>query len=328
MKIVKVAILGFGTIGQGIYSLLNKKCEEFKSNYNLEIVVSKIFVEDPSIEKIPGTKHLYSNRIEDILLVKGLNVVFEAFDKEEPAFTYLKRALMYKCNIITSNEIMYAKHGNELQRLAKENNVSIGYEATIAGGISVLKTITNLLRVNKINQIKGILNGTSNFILSKMRADGWPFEKAFRDAQLRGYTDGNPYNDISGRNALKKLKILSELAFEKQPQWEEVELAGIESITEEQVSKADKKGLRYRQIAGIERKSDGSVIAKVENYLINKEHPFYSVDGVNNAVIIETDNLGTLTYIGPSTGKYQIASIMIEECLEFITVDNDIRNIS
>lgn len=324
MKVIRVAILGFGTIGQGIYSLLNKMSKEYKSKYNIELVVGKIFVEDPTKELIPGTKHLYTNRIEDVLLLNSLQVVFDALNKEEPSFSFLKRAIKYKYHVITSNEVMFARHGSELQRLAKENNVSVGYEATIAGGISILKSINTLLRVNKINHIKGILNGTSNYILSKMHNDGWSFEKAFRDAQLRGYADGNPLNDISGQDALKKLKILSELAFEKQPDWNEAELIGIENISEEKVAEAKKNGFRYRQIAEITRNSSGSVIAKVDTHLINQEHPLYSVDGINNAIIIEADNIGELTYIGPSIGRYQIASIMLEECLEFISVGKDV----
>ena len=260
MAVIKAAILGFGTVGQGI---LNEKREELKNKLGIELEVAKILVTDTSRERVPGTKHLYTDSIEDVLAVKGLQVVFEAIVNEEPAFSYLKSAVEHKCHVITANKVMFAKRGRELQELAKKNGVFVGFEATTAGGVPVIKTMKNILLVNDVSRIQGILNGTTNYILTKMRAEGWSFEEALKEAQRLGYAEADPYNDISGQDAFKKLMILSDLAFGEQPNWSEVEVIGIDTITAEQVKEATEKGLRYRHVAQVERQSDGSIIAKI-----------------------------------------------------------------
>src|SRR5690554_2165819 len=211
MATIKAAILGFGTVGQGIYHVLNEKREELREKLGVELEVAKILVRDTSKERVPGTKHLLTDNIEDVLSVKGMQVVFEAIVNEEPAFTYLKKAVEHKCHVITANKVMFAKRGRELEELAKQNGVFVGYEATTAGGVPVIKTMKNILLVNDVTKIQGILNGTTNYILTKMRAEGWSFEEALREAQALGYAEADPYNDVSGQDAFKKIMILSTL---------------------------------------------------------------------------------------------------------------------
>lgn len=318
MAKIKAAILGFGTVGQGIYHILNEKREDLKNKLGIELEVAKILVTDASRERVPGTQHLYTTNMEDVLAEKGLQVVFEAIVNEEPAFTYLKQAVEHKCHVVTANKVMFAKRGLELQELAKKNGVFVGYEATTAGGVPVIKTMKNILLVNDVSRIQGILNGTSNYILTKMRAEGWSFEDALKEAQRLGYAEADPYNDVSGQDAFKKLMILSALAFGKQPNWEDVEVIGIDTITSEQVKEATANGLRYRHVAEVQRLEDGSVIAKVGPMLVDKEHPLYPVDDVNNAVALETDYIGTLSLMGPGAGMYPTASVMVEDYAEII----------
>ena len=318
MATIKAAILGFGTVGQGIYHILNEKREDLKNKLGLELEVAKILVTDTSRERVPGTKHLYTDSMDDVLAVNGIQVVFEAIVNEEPAFTYLKRAVEHKCHVITANKVMFAKRGLELQELAKKNGVFVGYEATTAGGVPVIKTMKNILLVNDVSRIQGILNGTSNYILTKMRAEGWSFEEALKEAQRLGYAEADPYNDISGQDAFKKLMILSALAFGKQPDWADVEVIGIDTITSEQVKEATEKGLRYRHVAEVERLEDGTIVAKVGPMLVDKEHPLYPVDDVNNAVALETNYIGTLSLVGPGAGMYPTASVMVEDYAEII----------
>lgn len=318
MATIKAAILGFGTVGQGIYHILNEKREELKNKLGIELEVAKILVTDTSRERVPGTKHLYTDNIEDVLEVKGLQVVFEAIVNEEPAFTYLKKAVEHKCHVITANKVMFAKRGRELQELAKKNGVFVGFEATTAGGVPVIKTMKNILLVNDVSRIQGILNGTTNYILTKMRAEGWSFEEALKEAQRLGYAEADPYNDISGQDAFKKLMILSDLAFGEQPDWAEVEVIGIDTITAEQVKEAKEQGLRYRHVAEVERKEDGSIVAKIAPLLVDKEHPLYPIDDVFNAVALETNYIGTLTLVGPGAGMYPTASVMVEDYAEII----------
>ncbi|MEG0258594.1 MAG: homoserine dehydrogenase, partial [Lysinibacillus sp.] len=208
--------------------------------------------------------------------------------------------------------------GTELQELAKKNGVFVGYEATTAGGVPVIKTMKNILLVNDVSRIQGILNGTSNYILTKMRAEGWSFEDALAEAQKLGYAEADPFNDVSGQDAFKKIMILSALAFGEQPDWADVEVIGIDGISAEQVKEATEKGLRYRHVAEVEKLGNGKVVAKVGPLLVDKEHPLYPVDDVNNAVALETNYIGTLTLVGPGAGMYPTASVMVEDYAEII----------
>lgn len=319
MATIKAAILGFGTVGQGIYHILNEKRQELREKLGVELEVAKILVTDASRERVPGTMHLMTESMDDVLAEKGLQIVFEAIVNEEPAFSYLKQAVEAKCHVITANKVMLAKRGEELEALAKANGVSVGFEATVAGGVPIIKTMKNILLVNDVSRIQGILNGTTNYILTKMRAEGWSFEQALQEAQRLGYAEADPFNDVSGQDAFKKLMILSSLAFDEQPNWSDVEVIGIDTISSEQVAAATEKGLRYRHVAEVEKLEDGTIQARVAPLLVDSEHPLYPVDDVFNAVALETNYIGTLSVTGPGAGMYPTASVMVEDYAEIIS---------
>lgn len=318
MATIKAAILGFGTVGQGIYHILNEKRQELREKLGVELEVTKILVTDASRERVPGTKQLMTESMDEVLAEKGLQVVFEAIVNEEPAFGYLKRAVEAKCHVITANKVMFAKRGEELEALAKANGVFVGFEASVAGGVPIIKTMKNILLVNDVSRVQGILNGTTNYILTKMRAEGWSFEQALQEAQGLGYAEADPFNDVSGQDAFKKLMILSSLAFGEQPNWSDVEVIGIDTISSEQVADATAQGLRYRHVAEVEKLSDGTIQAKVAPVLVDKNHPLYPVDDVFNAVAMETNYIGTLSITGPGAGMYPTASVMVEDYAEII----------
>jgi homoserine dehydrogenase len=318
MATIKAAILGFGTVGQGIYHILNEKRDELREKLGVELEVAKILVTNTANERVEGTKHLLTDNMDDVLAVDGLQVVFEAIVNEEPAFTYLSKAVQKGCHVITANKVMFAKRGKELEQLAKQNGVFVGYEASVAGGVPVIKTMKNILLVNDVSRVQGILNGTSNYILTKMRAEGWSFDQALQEAQRLGYAEADPYNDVSGQDAFKKLMILSSLAFNEQPNWDDVEVIGIDTISSEQVAEATEKGLRYRHVAQVEKLADGTIQGKVAPQLIDRDHPLYPVDDVFNAVAMETNYIGTLSITGPGAGMYPTASVMVEDYAEII----------
>ena len=318
MATIKAAILGFGTVGQGIYHILNEKRNELREKLGVELEVTKILVTDASREPVPGTKHLMTESIDEVLAETGLQVVFEAIVNEEPAFSYLKLAVENKCHVITANKVMFAKRGKELEALAKANGVFVGYEASVAGGVPIIKTMKNILLVNDVTRVQGILNGTTNYILTKMRAESWSFEHALSEAQRLGYAEADPYNDVSGQDAFKKLMILASLAFGEQPNWADVEVIGIDTISAEQVATATEQGLRYRHVAEVEKREDGKIVGKVAPLLVDKEHPLYPVDDVFNAVAMETNYIGTLSITGPGAGMYPTASVMVEDYAEII----------
>lgn len=317
MTSVKVAILGFGTVGEGIYSILQEKRKQFKQNLGVDLEVAKILVRDPS-QKREGIKAgLLTDSIDDVLAVPGLDIVFEAIVGEQPAYSYLDAAIKKRVNVVTANKVMFAKFGQELQKKATEYGVQVGYEATTAGGVPVIKTLENIIRVNTVKSIQGILNGTSNYILTQMRTEGISFEVALENAQKLGYAEADPYNDVSGQDAFKKLMILSALAFGKQPEWSDVDVVGISEITLEQVQQADTNGQRYRHVAKVEM-LNGEILAKIGPELVDATHPLFSIDGVDNAVSLDTDYIGKLTLVGPGAGMYPTASVMVEDYMSML----------
>ena len=176
----------------------------------------------------------------------------------------------------------------------------------------------NILLVNDVSRVQGILNGTTNYILTKMRAEGWSFEDALKEAQRLGYAEADPFNDVSGQDAFKKLMILSDLAFGEQPAWEDVEVIGIDTISAEQVQEATANGLRYRHVAHVEKREDGTIYGKVAPQLVDANHPLYPIDDVFNAIAMETNYIGTLSITGPGAGMYPTASVMVEDYAEII----------
>ena len=318
MSKIKIAILGFGTVGEGVYRILNEKKKDIEKQTGRIIEVVSILVRDKSKKRIstPGTE--ITDDIQDVFAEAHIDIVFEAIVGEEPAYTYLSKAIEKGCHIITANKTMFAKHGPALVKHAEFRGVGIGYEATTAGGVPIIRTIENLLHADRVQRIRGILNGTSNFILTKMREDGVSFETALQEAQALGYAEADPTDDVGGKDAFRKLMILSKLAFGKQPDWNGIPVKGIDEIGEEEVSDAAEKGLYIRHIADISIDKNGLLEGSVGPVPVGSGHPLYGVNGVDNAIIVDTEYLGSLTLIGPGAGMYPTGSAMISDFLHII----------
>lgn len=318
MSTIKIAILGFGTVGEGVYRILNEKKKDIEKQTGKTIEVVSILVRDILKKRIPTPGTKITDDIQDVLAEPHIDIVFEAIVGEEPAYTYLSKAIEKGCHIITANKTMFAKHGPALVKHAEFTGVEIGYEATTAGGVPIIRTIENLLPADRVHRIRGILNGTSNFILTKMREDGISFETALEEAQALGYAEADPTDDVSGKDAFRKLMILSELAYGKQPNWNEIPLEGIDKISQEEVSDAAEKNICFRHIAEITIDKDGQLTGSVGPVLVSSDHPLYGVDGVDNAIIVDTEYLGSLTLTGPGAGMYPTGSAMISDYLHIV----------
>ncbi|MCM3744426.1 homoserine dehydrogenase [Sporosarcina luteola] len=318
MPSIKVAILGFGTVGEGVYRILQEKREEIKISTGFTVDVVSILVKDKAKERLPITGANYTDDIQDILGNPEIDVVFEAIVGEEPAYTYLSDAIEKGCHIITANKKMFAKHGPALLKHAEFRDVKVGFEATTAGGVPIIRTVSNLLIGDRIKRIQGILNGTSNFILTKMRDEGFSFKSALSLAQQSGYAEADPADDVNGTDAFRKLMILSTLAFGRQPDWEDVPVVGIDHLESADSNDASKVDLRYRHVADIWEDEKGKLQATVGPVLIGADHPLFNIDGVDNAVIVDTEYLGSLTLVGPGAGMYPTGSAMIADLLHII----------
>jgi len=318
MPSIKVAILGFGTVGEGVNRILQEKREEIKESTGFTVDVVSILVKDKAKRRLPIRGAKFTDDIQEILNNPEIDVVFEAIVGEEPAYTFLSDAIEKGCHIITANKKMFAKHGPALLKHAEFRNVQVGFEATTAGGVPIIRTVTNLIASDRIKRIRGILNGTSNFILTKMRDEGSSFKTALLHAQQEGYAEADPADDVDGTDAFRKLMILSSLAFGRQPDWVDVPIIGIDHLESIDILDASKGDLRYRHVADIWKDEKGKLQATVGPVLIGADHPLFSIDGIDNAIIVDTEYLGSLTLVGPGAGMYPTGSAMVADLLHII----------
>jgi homoserine dehydrogenase len=312
MTVIKVAVLGFGTVGEGVYRTIQSHAEVLKAVLGMRVEVAAVLIKNKQKKRNISDDVLITDDFDEILKLPQLDVVVEAIVGKEPTFTFLQKAIKRGCHIITANKEMFAHHGKELFELAEDNKVSVGFEATVAGGIPIIQTLRQLLKINRVHQVQGILNGTSNFILTEMREKGLSFAAALLQAQENGYAEADPTNDVEGLDAFYKTMILSRIAFGVEPYWKDVEIEGITSITSELIEAAETLGLRFKHIASIS-KVDNQITGTVKPALIGKSHPFYHVEGVENAVNVHTDIVGRITLQGPGAGMFPTASAVMED---------------
>ncbi|WP_078381283.1 homoserine dehydrogenase [Sutcliffiella halmapala] len=315
MSSINIALLGYGTVGKGVYKTIESHQERLQQLLGKPVKVVAILVQDKTKHIIPSKEVLFTTNFDEITRIPNLHIVIDAIVGKEPGFSYLKIAIEKGCHVITANKEMFAFHGSELQSQAKKKGVSIGFEATVAGGVPVIQTIKQLLQVNHILKVEAILNGTSNFILSNMRIEGTSFEETLQLAKEHGYAEADPTNDIQGYDAFYKGMVLSQLIFQKQPSVEEVKRKGITNILAMQIEIAESAGLRFKHIVSLFKQGE-EVHCKVEPVLVTEEHPFYQVEGVQNSVSIATDLLGNIQLQGPGAGMFPTASAVLEDLIQ------------
>ncbi|RBP05537.1 homoserine dehydrogenase [Rossellomorea aquimaris] len=318
MSTINVALLGFGTVGQGVCEAIDTHQDRLKEVLGKEVKVRAVLIKDPTKERSIGTSINVTTDFQDILDIPDLDVIFEAIVGEEPSYTYLTEAIEKGVHIVTANKAMFAKYGPELLEKAKRKGISVGFEATTAGGIPVIGSIRQLLKVNEIRQIQGILNGTSNFILSQMRKRGLAFDTALKISQEKGYAEADPTNDIEGYDAFYKLLILSQTAFGRQPDWKNIRRKGISDLTAEWLQAAESFRLRFKHVGSLRRDSVDHIQGAVEPILVHDTHPFYSVEDVENAISLKGSLVGRITLLGPGAGKLPTGSAMVEDFLSLI----------
>lgn len=315
METVKVVLLGFGTVGSGVYdSILHTHQEKLEHVIGKKVEIVGILVKSEKERQLPQNI-IVTTKIDEILALPKIDYVFEAIVGIEPAYSYTKLFLDRGCHVISANKELLANRGEELTEYALNKGKFLTFEAAVAGGIPLLRTIIQLLQVNGILVLEGILNGTSNYILSKMRNEKLSFGECLQEAQQLGYAEANPESDISGRDAFYKQMILSSLIYHEQPDWEKVERIGIEEVTLEDLALGEGYGLRLKLLATL-KKEDKGIKATVKPTFVSTEHPLYNVEGVDNGIVIKTDLVGTLMLQGPGAGSKATASAMIEDLVQ------------
>lgn len=319
MSTLKVALLGLGTVGLGVFDSITQRKDQLEALIGRKIEISGVLIKNEGKTRGVHEDIFISKDFEKLITTKQPEVIIEAIGGIEPARTYIEYSLKNGCHVVSANKDCIARHGRALQEIARENGVRFVYEASVAGGIPVLRTLRELLAVNRVERIEAILNGTSNFILSKMRTGGEKFTEALALAQQKGYAEQDPTNDIEGIDAFYKSMILSEWVFGEQPVWDDVQIQGISNIRIEEIQTAEKLGLRVKHLVSI----DESLNVEIRPEFVDSEHALYGVENVNNAVLIKTDILGDLTLIGAGAGAKPTASAIVEDLISlFLTKEN------
>ncbi|EKN71219.1 homoserine dehydrogenase [Schinkia azotoformans] len=320
MSTINIALLGYGTVGKGVYEIINSNQERFLTLLGQNVKVVAILVKDIDKHIPPKEGILLTDHFEDIIQLPKLDVVIEATVGVEPSFSHITRAIQRRCHVITANKEMFAHHGQEIIELAKTYGTTVGFEATVAGGIPIIQTLNKLLNINQVQKIEGILNGTTNFILTKMREEGLSFEEALSLAQELGYAEADPTNDVEGYDAFYKMMILSQVCFGQQPDWKAVFRKGITGITPDQIKHHDTTNLRIKHIASITKTEQG-IEAILKPTIVQPSHPFYNVEGVENAVSIHANIVGNISLSGPGAGMYPTASAIVEDLIHACRTD-------
>ena len=311
---VQVAILGFGTVGSGVAEVLEKNGAHIDEKAHLPIRLKYIldvrdFPESPFADKI---NHDFTNIEND----PDVGVVVETIGGARIAKDFTERALKAGKSVVTSNKELVATHGYELLQLAREHDVSYLFEASVGGGIPIIRPLNQCLAANELTEICGILNGTTNYILTRMIRAGLSFQAALLEAQANGYAEQDPTADIEGHDACRKICILSSLAFGRQIYPEQVPTEGITGVTLGDVAYADACGRKIKLLGRAIRREDGKICAYVAPHLVEGSAPLASVEDVFNGIAVKGDAIGDVMFYGRGAGKLPTASAVVADVMD------------
>lgn len=313
---VNVAILGYGTVGGGVYDILDTNAEGIERKVGKKIFVKHV-LDLRDFEDHPR-KEIFTKNYDDILNDASVSIVVETIGGVEPAYTFTKKALLAGKSVVTSNKELVAKCGTELLAIAKEKNVNYLFEASVGGGIPVIRPLHKCLAANNVTEIFGILNGTTNYILTQMIHNNKTFEQALAEAQEKGYAERNPAADVEGHDACRKISILASLAFGNAQDSEKVYTEGITKIALEDVKLAGRLGYVIKLI-GYTRNKDGKVLCRVSPMLIKKGTPLAMVEDVFNGIMVRGDSVGDVMFYGRGAGKLPTASAVLGDVIDIVS---------
>ena len=307
---IQVAVMGYGTVGSGVVEVIEKNKEEINKKSNEALNIKYIldlrdFPGDPYEDKIV-------HDVEVILNDPEVQIICETMGGLKPAYEFTKRALMSGKSVCTSNKELVATHGPELIQIAHEHTCNYLFEASVGGGIPIIRPLNYSLTAEKIDAISGILNGTTNYILTKMEREGAAFEEVLKEAQEKGYAERNPEADIEGYDACRKIAILSSLMCGKNVRYQDIYTEGITKITADDFKYAKVMDCTIK-LLGLAKEENGGLYAMVSPFLISKSHPLSMVNDVFNAVCVHGNMLGDSMYYGRGAGKLPTASAVVSD---------------
>ena len=308
---IKVAVLGYGNIGSGVVQVLLNNKETIAKKAGDEIVPTCVL----DLRDFPGDV-MEDKVVKDINLITQnpeISIVVETMGGTKPAYAFVKACLEAGKHVATSNKELVAAHGPELLEIAKAHHVSFLFEASVGGGIPIIRPLVSSITSDAVTEITGILNGTTNYMLTKMSEDGLDYDAVLEDAQERGYAERNPAADVEGHDARRKIAILSSLAFGKYVDYEDVYTEGITKITSADFAYAKVLGSRIKLFGTSKKKDDGSISTMVCPVMITNEHPLFAVNDVMNAILVRGESMGDLMFYGAGAGKLPTASAVVAD---------------
>ena len=313
---VNIAILGFGTVGSGVAEVMAENAQSIAHNAAEEIGVKYIL----DVRDFPGSPFA-GKMIRDFSLIESdpdVQVVVETIGGVGAAYEFTKRALLAGKSVVTSNKELVATRGHELLEIARQKNVNYLFEASVGGGIPIIRPITQCLTANELDEIYGILNGTTNYILTRMITDGAPFGEILKDAQRLGYAEADPTADVEGYDAARKICILADLCFGKSVAPEKISVEGISGVTLEDVEYARRLGYKIKLLGRAYRLPGGHITAYVAPHLISKTSLLSNVDGVMNGIVVHGNALGECMFYGAGAGKRPTASAVVADVIDAV----------
>ena len=311
---INIAVMGYGTVGSGVVEVVNTNGarinqrigEELNIKYVLDL---KDFPGNPVQEKIV---HDFETIIQD----DDVKIVVEVMGGIEPAYTFVKRCLLAGKSVATSNKALVAKHGAELLSIAKDHNINFLFEASVGGGIPIIRPLNSSLTADEIEEITGILNGTTNYMLTKMFYEGVDYDSVLKEAQANGFAERNPEADVEGYDACRKIAILSSLISGQQVDFEDIYCEGITEITVEDMKYAKAMGAAIKLLASSKRYPGNRLHAIVAPCLLYPDHPLYNVNGVFNSIFVHGNVLGDAMFYGSGAGKLPTASAVVADVVD------------
>lgn len=311
---MKIGIMGFGVVGGGVGEIIGKSPDALKGRCGEAVEIASIL----DLRDFPESRYkCFTKDFSDILNNDEIEAVIEVMGGTKPAYEFTKQLLLRGKHVITSNKELVAKHGTELLKIAEEKNVNYMFEASVGGGIPIIRPLYSSLSANELTDIMGILNGTTNYILTQMIKAGESFADALKGAQEKGYAEKDPTADVEGHDTCRKIAILSSLAFGKYIDSEEIETEGITKVTLQDVAYASAIG-GVIKLLGISSKAENGVYARVCPAILKKEHPLSGIDDVFNGIMVKGDGLGDVMFYGRGAGSLPTASAVVSDLIEII----------
>lgn len=313
-KEIKVALLGAGTVGGGVYKLVERRATEMPDKVGAELKITKVLVKNLQKKREGIPSEVLTDDWEGIIHDPEISIVIELMGGVEPARTYILQALEAGKNVVTANKDLLAEHGQELMEAAERNHRDLCFEAAVGGGIPIIRPLKECLAGNEITEVMGIVNGTTNYILTKMTQEGWDFDDALKEAQRLGFAEADPTADVEGLDAGRKMAILASIAFHSRVTFKDVDVKGITKITAKDIQYAKEFGYTLK-LLGVARNEDGKMEVGVSPMMIPSTHPLANVNDSFNAVFVHGDAVDDAMFQGRGAGEFPTASAVVGDLI-------------